>query len=123
MLSESHGPMAYGAISAGSLKGTNMAEKKAIASTLAAGAVARVKEQGATSWGVDEHLAFLRYMAVDAYKSAASMSAKNPAVKVEDNFNTLLKDAYAKDPEIAYASNFQKLLVKAGELKAGGGYA
>ena len=100
-----------------------MAEKKSLASTLLAGAVARVKEQGATTWGAGEHLAFLRYAALDAYKSAQSMASKQPGTKVEDHMAKLLKDAFSGDPEVAYASNLQKLLVKSGDIKAGGDYA
>lgn len=101
-----------------------MAEKKAIASTLLAGAFSRVKEQPgfAGAWGVDEHLAMLRYASTDALKSAQSMIAKDSKLELGATVNKLLKDAFAADPEAAYASNFQKLLVKAGELKAGGGY-
>lgn len=114
-----------------------MADKKTIGSVLASNAVARVKEQGsfAGAWGVDEHLACLRYMVVDAIKQAPGMleksiaSAKSPEEKAQlakltlaDQVNIELRKAFSSDPELAYASNFQKLLIKAGELKSSGGY-
>ena len=98
-----------------------MAEKKAVASTLIAGAVAKVLQQGAVKWGVGEHLALVRYCAMDAITQAE----KDPASKgkpLGEIVGARLKAEFGKDPEIAYASNFQKLLEKSGDLKASGEY-
>jgi hypothetical protein len=97
-----------------------MRNEKKTMTVLAAKAVARVKGNPAFpgSWGVGEHLAALRFMAVDALADAANKpEVKAGKEKIGDAFNGILKTAFAADPELAYASNFQKLLVKTGELK------
>ena len=93
-------------------------EKKTM-SGLAAKAVARVKGQPgfAGSWGVAEHLACLRYITMDAMADAANNpEVKAGKLKLPDAVNAALKLAFSADPELAYASNFAKLLVKTGEL-------
>jgi len=98
-----------------------MPDKKSIG-TLAAKSVARVKEQSRFNgkWGVAEHLACLRYMALDALAQETGRKAKDgeTLAPVQDRFNAVLQEAFKCDPELAYASNFQKLLIKAGELEA-----
>ena len=98
-----------------------MAEKKSM-STLAAKAVALLKEQGASKWGTGEHLACLRYMTSDAYAQAVKATEKEPDLQkrlaaIGESVNAQLKAAFKEDPELGYASNFQKLLEKAGEIK------
>lgn len=102
-------------------------------STPAAKAVAKIKESPtfvkAQKWGVWEHLAFLRYLVADAIGqaekniNAAQVAAKTPEEKakaekmtLEDEVNSLLKATFKDNPEIAYASNFQKLLVALNEI-------
>lgn len=110
-----------------------MAEKNAINSALITAAVAKVKEQKTFTgaWGVGEHLACMRYVAVDAINSASGEidawkkkpeNAGKPEPKVGEWVNGKLKAAFASDPEFAYASNFQKLLIKAKEIQAGSSY-
>ena len=101
-----------------------MAEKKSM-SGLAAKAVARVKGQRAalSEWGVAEHMACLRYMTLDAIAEAE----RKPDVKVGkekliDAVSASLKAAFAEDKELAYASNFEKLLRKCGELESSEAY-
>lgn len=114
-----------------------MPEKKTM-SLAAAAAVAWVKDQPsyAGAWGVGEHLALTRRMAIDALEPAQKMVGQpvmrdgKPLVKdgkpvvhdLKSALNTVLKAAHAADPELAYASNFQKLLVKCGEIQAGSEY-
>lgn len=102
-------------------------------SVSAAKAVARVKEQPsfvkAQKWGVGEHFACIRYMVRDAIAqaekdiNAAAVAAKTPAEKeaaekltLEDAVNNILRAAFNANPELAYASNFQKLLIALGEV-------
>lgn len=104
-----------------------MAQKKVINSALLAKAVAKVKEGKSFmgKWGVGEHLACMRYAAVDALADAESTMKvhnakpenKDKQIKFADAYNAVLKQAFASDPEFAYASNFQKLLVASGEIK------
>jgi len=91
----------------------HMAEKNSI-STAAAKAVAKVKEGKAFEgkWGVGEHLACIRYLVMDAM-AEAKLDAED--VKT---VNEKLKEAFKANPELAYASNFQKLLISHGEIKA-----
>lgn len=116
-----------------------MADKKtSIASSLVAGATAKVLEQGAKNWLKPEHLAMLRYMAQDAIrqcptvraamiKSAATDEAKAQIAKLTDAdlVGQALKAAFTADDECAYASEFKKLLQRAGDIpadKGAGGY-
>lgn len=108
-----------------------MAEKKDIKSTIVASAYARVKDQRFSDWGANQHGALLRYVAVDAMKSAESIVKRNnalPADKQEKELSVekamlrLLKQAFEDDTEIVYASNFKKLVVKMGDLQENGGY-
>lgn len=108
-----------------------MAEKKEIKSTVVASAYSRVKEQKFSDWGAAQHGALLRYVAVDAMKSALSMverNAKLPEDKRDKEMTAeramlrLLKQAFEDDTEIVYASNFKKLVVKMGDLQENGGY-
>lgn len=101
-----------------------MAEKKSM-STLAAKAVARVKGQSAFAgnWGVSEHLSCLRYMTCDAIADAERKpEVKSGKEKLVDAVSAVLKAAFAEDKELAYASNFEKLLKKAGELSESQAY-
>lgn len=110
--------------------------KKEITSPLIAKAYARVREQvngPFHRWGKNEHLALIRYACVDAVASAPGMLAKlvaagaamSPPQKVEltvaDMVNKQLREAFAADDEAAYASNFKKLLIAAGEIPKGVG--
>ena len=96
-----------------------MANEKSTMHLATAKAVARVKEQTAFAgkWGTREHLACLRYLACDAFEASKGDLAK---------FNLALVEVFKADPELGYASNTQKLLVKCGEIeaetKSGGGY-
>jgi len=86
-----------------------MAEKKTIASTLLAKANARVLEQQ-TGWSNGHHLALLRYAADEAIAQAGGSK------EVREKVNAILKAELGKDPEVAYASNWKKLLEKAGDI-------
>lgn len=111
-----------------------MAEKKSM-STRAAKAVAFIKSQSQFTgkWGTSEHLALLRRMAVDAILESAKdarlgkpMDEKQPSGPKWDTaaiVNADLREAFRADPELGYASNFEKLLVKCGELATAGEYA
>lgn len=108
--------------------------KKNTMSTLAAGAVARVKGQAGFTgaWGTREHLACMRYMALDALSSATKdkrlgqpVDAQKPdgaKWTIEGLVDAQLKSAYNADPELGYASNFEKLLQACGEVKTAGEY-
>jgi hypothetical protein len=113
-------------------------EKKTM-STLAAQAVARVKGQSTFTgaWGAEEHIALFRYMAVDAATSLVKTpvfkgkgqdgkavtlkvvfapTAAKGEITLPDALNATLRAAFSQDPELAYASSFQKLLAKMGEI-------
>lgn len=108
-------------------------KKKSIASSLVAGAVAKVMEQGAKDWVKREHLAMIRYLAMDAVrqcktvreamvKAAVTPEAKAQVEKLTDAdlVGQALRKAFESDDEIAYASEFKKLLVASGELATAG---
>ena len=115
-------------------------------SALAAGAVARVKESASYTgkWGTNEHLACLRYMVIDAIAQATDgkelpnragrpaldkagkplvdKDGKPVVVTLAKAVNAILKAAFDADPELGYASNFDKLLKKMGEIPEGNEY-
>ncbi len=92
-------------------------------------AIAKLQEQvdggKLTDWGYKEHLAMIRYMAVDAYLQAQSKLPKlqelgakaNPPVKytLEDVFRTELRTAFA-DGKLAECANFKKALQELGTV-------
>lgn len=107
----------------------------------AAKAVARVKEQTSFTgrWGGSEHLALLRYMCLDAIVEASNGKVGTPLLDkagkpiidkdgkprvhtVVSLVNIALKQAFDADPELSYASNFDKLLKKCGEIPEGNEY-
>jgi hypothetical protein len=111
-----------------------MAEKKSM-STRAAKAVAMVKSQPQFQgkWGVSEHLACLRHMSVDSVREMSKdarlgkpMDDKKPDGPkwgIAELVNEDLRATFRADPELGYASNFEKLLVKCGDLQKADDYA
>ena len=110
-----------------------MAEKKSM-HLVTAKAVAWVKMQAsfAGKWGVGEHLALHRRLTLEVLPDATKMvgtprvkagkpmlgpDGKTPvAYTLESAVNEKLREVHAADPELGYASNFDKLLKKCGEI-------
>lgn len=89
-----------------------MAESKIHAITEQA--VKKLASQNPKKYGAKEHFAVLRYISCLAFEQAM----KQPEADREKYFNNTLAEVYAKDTELAYASNFQKLLAKEKLLSA-----
>lgn len=116
-----------------------MAEKKSM-HLVTAKAVAWVKQQSSFSqrWGVGEHLALHRRLTLEVLPDAAKlvgtpiMDKKDGKPVLKDGkpqvmdlayaINKLLREVHAADPELGYASNFDKLLKKCGEIAESSDY-
>lgn len=113
-----------------------MSEKKTMHLVTAKG-VAWVKGQPsfAGKWGVGEHLALHRRITLDVLPDATKLVGQprkgkdgKPLVNLvngeqkpvlytlEVALNEKLREVHAADPELGYASNFDKLLKKCGEI-------
>lgn len=105
-----------------------MAKQKSEIPTRAASAVAKLKELNPAldNWTAQEHLAFLRYLVMDAYRELPAwrkaVEAKPGATPFKDDtaaFNALLRDAVFTHPTYSEQANFKKQLIGWGELEAG----
>ena len=115
-----------------------MAEKKSMHLVTARG-VAWVKDQPnfQSRWGVGEHLALHRRLTIEVLPDAAKLvgtpivgkdgkplmkEGKPVVMDLATAINKLLREVHAADPELGYASNFDKLLKKCGEIAESSDY-